>query len=332
MKAALVTPFLCHLPIHPSSYLGYGAAILRREYELDILDLNAEIYYRYKQRLNDLLSEINRKQVVFDGLELYPFYSELWGNIDEEYKNINWGEYHSVFITAPSWFTTIPTEKILKIADHIQFESSQTKVFYFGNSLGTWTDQNRLINNNVNILHLNNLFGSNPVKKPVDYDLLPTPQYHNREKYIFNILPFRMRHGCIWGKCRFCSLAKGWNSGYQERSHIKVIQELEETIINYKPRMLVCRDNAINGKNLIEICSRMESINIPWGAMARADLSIQEIKSLSNAGCASIFFGLESGSDRVLNEINKGIDSKQMSAFLQTLCDACTVPGGRYTR
>ena len=84
MKAALVTPFLCHLPIHPSSYLGYGAAILRREYELDILDLNAEIYYRYKQRLNDLLSEINRKQVVFDGLELYPFYSELWGNIDEE--------------------------------------------------------------------------------------------------------------------------------------------------------------------------------------------------------------------------------------------------------
>jgi len=135
-----------------------------------------------------------------------------------------------------------------------------------------------------------------------------------------------MRHGCIWGKCRFCSLAKGWNSGYQERSHIKVIQELEETIINYKPRMLVCRDNAINGKNLIEICSRMESINIPWGAMARADLSIQEIKSLSNAGCASIFFGLESGSDRVLNEINKGIDSKQMSAFLQTLCDHNVLP------
>ena len=45
MKAAVVTPFLTHLPLHPSSYLGYGAAILRRRYELDIIDINAEIYF-----------------------------------------------------------------------------------------------------------------------------------------------------------------------------------------------------------------------------------------------------------------------------------------------
>jgi len=326
MKAALVTPFLCHLPIHPSSYLGYGAAILRRKYELDILDLNAEIYYNYKDSLNDLFSELNGKQVIFDGLELYPVYSKLLKNMEEEYKNITWGEYQSVFITTPSWFPTIPTESILKIANLIQTESSRIKIFYFGNSLGTWTDENILKNNKVNLLHLNNLFDPNPVNKPVDYDSLPTPLYHNREKYIFDILPFRLKHGCIWGKCRFCSLAKGWNSGYQERSATKVIQELEEIINNYKPRMLVCRDNSINGKNLIEICSHLEDFKIPWSGLTRADLSLQEIKSLSRAGCGSIYFGLESGSDRVLNEINKGIDSKQISAFIKSLYEHNIMP------
>jgi len=178
----------------------------------------------------------------------------------------------------------------------------------------------------IQIRHLNDLFNVNPGNEPVNYDLLPTPVYENRGKYIFDILPFRLKHGCIWGKCRFCSLARGWNSGYMERSAKGVAEEIEELIDNYNPKMLVCRDNSINGNNLLEFCTYFENMNKPWGGMARADLSVREIEALEKAGCRIIYFGLESGSDRILDEINKGIDSKQMSRFIRELYDHDIMP------
>ncbi len=53
--------------------------------------------------------------------------------------------------------------------------------------------------------------------------------------------------------------------------------------------------------------------------MSRADLSGKKIQALSKAGCRGIFFGLESGSDRILSAMNKGITSKQMSSFIKRL-------------
>ena len=326
MKAALITPFLSHLPLHPSSYLGYGAAILRKRFELDIIDLNAQIYFKNRERLKEVLFAFDRKQVVLDNFDLYPLYYQLLDSAEKELKQISWKDYQKVFITTPSWFTTIPTKDVLKLSNIIKRESHRTEIFFFGNSLGSWTDEESLMKHDIQIRHLNDLFNVNPGNEPVNYDTFPTPVYENREKYIFDILPFRLKHGCIWGKCRFCSLAKGWNSGYLERSVKDVIQEMEELIDRYKPKMLVCRDNTMNGNNLIEFCRYFEEFKKPWVGMARADLSIKEIEVLQRAGCKFIYFGLESGSDRVLNEINKGISSRQMSRFIRALHDHDIMP------
>jgi len=159
----------------------------------------------------------------------------------------------------------------------------------------------------------------NGAAKPVRYDLLPTPIYKNRAKYMFDILPFILKHGCSWGRCRFCSLSRGWNSGYLERSAKAAIKELEALIDRYDPAMLACRDNSLNGHNLIKFCGYLEKLNKPWCGESRADLSGKKIEALSKAGCRLIFFGLESGSDRTLRELNKGIASKQMSDFIKRL-------------
>ena len=326
MKAALITPFLSHLPLHPSSYLGYGSAILGKRFELDIIDLNAQMYFKNRERLKEVLSALDRKPVVLDNLDLYPLYYQLSDNAEEELKQISWKDYQKILITAPSWFTTIPTKDVLKLSSIIRKESHHTEIFFFGNSLGSWTDEGSLVKHDIQIRHLNDLFNAKPGNEPVNYDTLPTPVYENREKYIFDILPFRLKHGCIWGKCRFCSLAKGWNSGYMERSVKDVIQEMEELIDQYKPKMLVCRDNSINGSNLMEFSICFEEFLKPWAGMARADLSNKEIQALQRSGCKFIYFGLESGSDRVLSEINKGIDSKQMSRFIRDLYDNDIMP------
>ena len=326
MKTALITPFLNHLPLHPSSYLGYGSAILGKRIELDIIDINALIYSKIRTRLKETLFEIDTKKVVMDSFDLRPLYYRLLNSVERELKQISWKDYQKIFITTPSWFVTVPTEDILNLSNHIRIESQHSEIFFFGNSLESWTDEKKLIEHNIQIRHLNDLFKVNPCNEPVNYDSLPTPAYENREKYIFNILPFRLKHGCNWGKCRFCSLAKGWNSGYLERSANKVVEEIGELIDNYDPKMLVCRDNSINGKNLLEFCACFEKFKKPWIGMARADLSNKEIEALQNAGCRLIYFGLESGSDRVLSEISKGIDSRQMSRFIRELYDHDIMP------
>jgi radical SAM superfamily enzyme YgiQ (UPF0313 family) len=318
-KAALVTLCLPHLPFHPSCFLGYGTAILAGRYDLDVIDLNAELHFRNKGKLEAILDAMDKSLIVTDALFVYPFYDELETHIDGHYAAIPWKKYPVVYVTPPSWFPTVPTEAVLRLSRAIKQASPETSIFFFSNSLGSWTNEGELKKNGVQAAHVNDLFATDATAKPVNYDLLPPPAYRHRDKYLFDILPFMLKHGCSWGRCRFCSLSKGWNSGYLERSAKAAIEELEALIDQYDPAVLVCRDNSLNGRNLIEICSHLERFNKPWYGMSRADLSGKEIEALWKAGCRGIFFGLESGSDRCLSAMNKGITAKQMSDFIKRL-------------
>jgi radical SAM superfamily enzyme YgiQ (UPF0313 family) len=327
MKAALVTPCLPHLPLHPSCFLGYGAAVLGARYDLEVIDLNAELHFKNRGKLKPILDVMDEARVVSDALHLYPFYDEFETQIDRHYEVIPWKKYPLVYVTPPSWFPMVSAEDVLRLSRSITRVSPNTKVFFFGNSLESWTDEEELRKQGVKAVHLNDLFGGNGTAKPVDYDLLPSPVYEHRGKYLFDLLPFALKHGCSWGRCRFCSLSRGWNSGYLERSAKSAIKELEAVIDRYAPAVLVCRDHTLNGRNLIEFCGYFERFNKSWCGQARADLSGKKIQALRKAGCRAIYFGLESGSDRVLSSMNKGITSKQMSDFIKRLHSNGILPG-----
>jgi hypothetical protein len=325
-RAALVTPCLSHLPFHPSCFLGYGAAVLTARYDLEVIDLNAELHFRNMEKLKPILGAIDKAQIVSDALHLSPFYDELGKHIDGYYAATLWKKYAQVYVTAPSWFPTVPAEAVLRLSRAIKRVSPNTRVSFFSNSLGSWTNEAELKKNGVHTVHLNDLFAVDVTAKPVRYDLLPTPVYEHRDKYLFDLLPFTLKHGCSWGRCRFCSLSKGWNSGYVERSPKAAILELEELIDQYDPAALVCRDNSLNGRNLVQFCGYLERLNKPWYGMCRADLSGKKIQALWKAGCRGIFFGLESGSDRTLSAMHKGITSKQMSNFIKRLHSGGILP------
>jgi radical SAM superfamily enzyme YgiQ (UPF0313 family) len=292
---------------------------LAGRYDLEVIDLNAEIYFRNSEKLKKILDVMDKSQIVSDALHLYPLYRELEPHINRYYEAIPWQKYPLVYVTPPSWFPMVPAEDVLRLSRAIERVSPKTKVFFFGNSLGSWTDEGELRNNGVQPVHVNDLFAMNATAKPVRYDLLPTPVYEHRDKYLFDLLPFTLKHGCSWGRCSFCSLSRGWNSGYLERLPQTVIKELEALIDRYDPAVLVCRDHSLNGRNLIDFCGCFERFNKPWCGQSRADLSGKRIQALWKAGCRGIFFGLESGSDRTLLALNKGITSKQMSDFIKRL-------------
>jgi len=326
MKAALVTPFLRHLPLYPGLSLGYGSAVLEQRFDLDVLDLNAEVYHKNRERLEKALSDMDQKRVLVDPIDLYPLYHDLLDRVEREYAAVSWDRYQAVYITIPSWFVHVPTENVLALVHGIREQVPDMEISFFGNSLGSWTDEKALQKHRVRLVHLNHLFEPERGFEPVDYDALPAPRFEERENYLFDILPFRLKHGCPWGRCRFCSLSRGWNSGYRERAADRVIAELNELSDTYHPRMFICNDNAVSGGNLLEFCSLMENLQQPWGAMARADLGRKEIVALRRSGCRILYFGLESGSDRVLKRIRKGITAGQISDFIRNVSDNGIVP------
>ena len=260
-KAALVTPCLPHLPLHPSCILGYGAAVLGQSHDLEVIDLNARMHMKLPDKLSPILDVMDKARIVSDEFHLYPFYQQADAGVDELYAQISWQDFSQVYVTPPTWFPTVPTESILRLSRAVRQVSSETTLCFFGNSLGSWSDEGELIRNGVYVRHLNDLHATEPVIEPVRYDSLPTPVYEHRETYLLELLPFMLKHGCPWGRCRFCSFCSGWNTGHLERSPKKAIAELEILIDRYNPRGFVCRDHSFNGRNLLDFCDRFESFS-----------------------------------------------------------------------
>lgn len=66
----------------------------------------------------------------------------------------------------------------------------------------------------------------------------------------------------------------------------------------------------INKKWVLELCDRLvgEKIDIKWSCNSRVDtIDLNLLKSMKEAGCQSIWFGVESGSSEILKNLKKPI-------------------------
>jgi radical SAM superfamily enzyme YgiQ (UPF0313 family) len=91
-----------------------------------------------------------------------------------------------------------------------------------------------------------------------------------------------------------------------------VVTEIELVVGRYKPDMLWIADDVftINHKWLNEYAAEMKRRNmrIPFECISRADrLNDQVIEVMAGLGCYRIWFGSESGSQRVLDAMSRGV-------------------------
>lgn len=134
-------------------------------------------------------------------------------------------------------------------------------------------------------------------------------------------LPLLTSRGCI-GKCSFCI---DWlmTKPFRVRSAEGVVKEIEEHIKRYGVRHFSLNDLLCNGslKNLEKICDLIieKNLNIEWGsyAMARPGMSLELLQKMKRAGCSSICYGIESGSDAVLKKMHKIYTAQQAEEVLR---------------
>ena len=150
---------------------------------------------------------------------------------------------------------------------------------------------------------------------PPARDLLPNEQYisFGRKKYGHSITTVMSTRGCPFS-CEFCSNVV-FGSSYRERSPGSVIDELEEALALGYERISFADDVfTMKRERVLEIGREIgrRGLHVPWECLARVDtFDLALAREMKRAGCFRIFFGIESGNDRILGLMRKQITTAQ---------------------
>ncbi len=133
------------------------------------------------------------------------------------------------------------------------------------------------------------------------------------------ILPHAASTGCYWRRCRFCPETAEGNP-YAEQEPGRVLDDLAQLTAATGPVLLHLLDNAISPRLLTALAERPPGVS--WYGFARAEARLADIefcRALRRSGCVMLKLGLESGSQEVLDAMDKGIDLALVSRVLDTL-------------
>lgn len=127
--------------------------------------------------------------------------------------------------------------------------------------------------------------------------------------------------GCPF-KCSFCTWPQSMTLNkvrFYSPEYLR--SEITETLKNFpKFKALYFDDDTFNmgDKHVLGICKVLKDFNLPWSAMCRIDtLKESTWESMAKAGCTGVKVGVESGSQRILDEIiHKGLDLKDVHHFV----------------
>lgn len=155
---------------------------------------------------------------------------------------------------------------------------------------------------------------------------LPIPAYDlvgNIDNYYEPLLskPYatiQTMRGCPYS-CSYC--VKSYGSRLTQLSTERIIEEIKflQQTHNIKAIRFIDDTFTINKLRVINICEQIveQNINIQWVCLSRTDTLDEEmIKHMKKAGCKRIYFGVESGSQRFLDILGKGVNVKEA---IQTL-------------
>jgi radical SAM superfamily enzyme YgiQ (UPF0313 family) len=175
------------------------------------------------------------------------------------------------------------------------------------------------------------VFHQNPPRAQIaDLDAQPWParqaidlhRYVNtwRTHHNQGSVNFITARGCPY-KCRWCS-HQVYGQTHRRRNPIKVVDELEWLLTEYTPDIAWVSDDVftINHEWIRQYAAEMRrrDLHIPFECISRADrLNEEMLDLLAELGCFRIWIGSESGSQRLLDSMDRGVKVEQVQRAIE---------------
>ncbi|MDP8254014.1 MAG: radical SAM protein [Candidatus Kaelpia aquatica] len=174
---------------------------------------------------------------------------------------------------------------------------------------------------------------NSPADPISDLNTIPYPDFKNLDLNDYGFgekqtrtLPLLTSRGCI-SKCTFC-VDHFMCAPFRMRDPKNIVDEIkfhikENGVRNFSFNDLLCNGNLKKLRELAELIKK-ESLSIQWGsyAVARGDMDLELLKSLKDAGCVSLCYGIESGSDKVLKVMRKIYNTSDAERVLRLTKEA----------
>jgi anaerobic magnesium-protoporphyrin IX monomethyl ester cyclase len=151
-------------------------------------------------------------------------------------------------------------------------------------------------------------------------DSLPRPAHKHFQLSKYRILgktylPIITSRGCPF-QCTFCLASRMCGRSFRARSPRNVVDELEWLRDTYGADAFAFYDDTFtfDRNRAVKICEEMKnrSVSLPWDCRTRVDrVSKEVLAKMRDANCQLIHFGVESGSQKMLDAMKKGTTIEQ---------------------
>jgi anaerobic magnesium-protoporphyrin IX monomethyl ester cyclase len=154
----------------------------------------------------------------------------------------------------------------------------------------------------------------------LDYASLPMPAYDLLSDWTYHepmmARPFGMiqtARGCPYS-CNYC--VKSFGSKLTMRPAEAIVEEIQllQRLKGIRSLRFIDDTFTIRKQRVLELCALMQSsgIRLEWSCLSRTDnVDAEMLRSMRAVGCKRIYFGIESGSQRILDLYDKGLNAEQ---------------------
>lgn len=174
-----------------------------------------------------------------------------------------------------------------------------------------------------------------PKEQRIDLDSMPWPDYSDLPLDLYRLgtsVGSEISRGCV-AKCQFCSETTFWR--YRGRLAGNIVDEIEYQYHTFGVRTIWFIDSLVNG-NLKELQAFAKGVvekglnDLSWVGYCRCDerMDLDYFQDLRASGCDMLNFGIESGSQKVLDIMKKNV---KVAAVEQNLNDLTTANINAFT-
>ena len=139
-----------------------------------------------------------------------------------------------------------------------------------------------------------------------DFDGMPLDRYFVPEL----IIPYLATRGCYWGRCTFCDHGQGYFDQYRGMPAQLVVDQIKALRDKYRCRHFLFSDESYPPALFKKVSQLLvdQQVGIKWTTLIRFEETLQEQAMwdlAAKAGCCTLYYGMESANERVLNLMDK---------------------------